>query len=880
MAALQDYARKRDFAKTPEPAAADDTRPGNAGPGNAEAGNAEAGNAGAGNAFVVQKHAARRLHYDLRLELDGVLKSWAVTMGPSLVPGDKKLAIEVEDHPLSYGSFEGNIPKGEYGGGAVLVWDNGTWTPDGDPRFGISKGHLRFELHGRKLGGKFDLVRIKKSKERQQPWLLIKVADEHARGAEEPAIVEAMPASVLTGRTIDEVAEEKPSRGEPSGTAAARTRKAVGRRVEEPLRNDEARLLGERADTRKVDPSTIAGAVARESLPNFVRPALAATAERAPEGSDWVHEIKLDGYRLQARVDHGRVKLLTRNGLDWTTRFGALSRAFEALPVTRAIIDGEAVVENEHGLTSFAELKAELGRARPDRFLFYAFDLIHLDGYDLTDAAFAGRRALLEAVMADVPRGPVRLSGLFETEGAVLHKHACRLGLEGIVSKRKSAKYVPDRSKAWVKVKCVARDEFIVVGYAQSTVSRRAIGSLALAYWKGEALHYAGKVGTGFGMTVAEDLWQRLDPLRRATAPVAFIPADADTKGVRWIEPRFVADVEYRAWTGSGMLRHSSFQGLRDDKTPDDLKVEGSRPAEAVAEMTHDRPERRDWAVRLTHPDRIYWLDAGVSKLGLAEYYAEIWPWIAPYVTRRPLSLVRCPGGTGKDCFYQKHAWNGFDARNIHAGTAGEDRYLWIDSLDGLVALAQAAVLEIHPWGSTVADPEHPDMLVFDLDPGEGLAFPDVEAAALEVRSRLADLGLASFVKTTGGKGLHVVLPVRPTVDWEKGKLFAQRFVEAMARSNPGKYLTVMAKAQRGGRIFLDYLRNGRGQTAVSAYSTRSRPGAPVSTPIGWEEIGTGILPSHFTLLNLPRRLHALGADPWADFQTVKQRLPPLSRIK
>lgn len=858
MAALQEYARKRDFTKTPEP---------KGGPG-----------PGKGNSFVIQKHAATRLHYDLRLELDGVLKSWAVTMGPSLVPGEKKLAIEVEDHPLSYGSFEGNIPKGEYGGGAVLVWDNGTWTPDGDPHFGLSKGHLRFELHGHKLNGKFDLVRIKKGRERQQPWLLIKVDDEHARTAADAPIVDDMPNSVLTGRSIEEVAKNEPVPEKPPKKPTARAKRAAAPKTSEPAPAQQRAVPAQKpASAKPIDAAGVRGAKREDTLPAFVAPALASPAERAPQGGDWVHEIKLDGYRLQARIDHGRVQLRTRKGLDWTTKFGPLAKAFEDLPVTRAILDGEAVVENEAGLTSFAELKVELSRARPDRFIYYAFDLLHLDGYDLTGVTFENRRALLEQVMAGVPPGPVRLSAVFETDGAVLHKHACRLGLEGIVSKRRTSKYVSERSKAWLKVKCASRDEFVVVGYSVSTVSRKAIGSLALAYWKDDALAYAGKVGTGFSHTAAEELWQKLDPLRRASAPVSHIPADADTKGVRWVEPSFVADIEYRTWTASCLLRHSSFQGLRDDKTPEDLKAE-PLTIHVEGEVAPAETEPRSWSVKLTHPDRVYWPDAGVSKQGLADYYASVWRWIEPFVTRRPLSLVRCPGGVG-DCFFQKHSWNGFDGKHIHMGTAGDDEYLWIDSLDGLIALAQAAVLEIHPWGSTVADPERPDMLIFDLDPGEGLSFTDVETAALDVRARLGELGLTCFVKTTGGKGLHVVLPIQPKVDWEKGKLFAQKFVEAMAAQNRDRYLTTMAKAQRGGRIFLDYLRNGRGQTAVSAYSPRARPGAPVSTPIAWEEVGTGILPAHFTVLNLVRRLDALEQDPWADFFSLKQALPPLSKL-
>jgi bifunctional non-homologous end joining protein LigD len=853
---LQDYRKKRDFSQTPEPAGKE----------------AKAG----GDSFVVQKHAARRLHYDLRLEHDGVLKSWAVANGPSLVPGEKRLAIEVEDHPLDYGSFEGNIPKGEYGGGSVIVWDQGTWRPEGDPQFGLSKGHLRFELSGHRLGGLWDLVRIrKKPGDRQQPWLLIKVADAHARSESDPDILEET-TSVVTGRTIEDVAaglageklarKPKPS-PKPKTQAPAPTKAAP----KKPARKAPIEL-------DPVDPSGVAGAV-EAPLPSFIEPALASACARPPAGKDWLHEIKLDGYRLQARLDRGRVQLRTRNGLDWTSKFQVLTKDLALLPVKTAIIDGEVVVEDRNGVSSFIELKLELSRTRGDRFVLYLFDLLHLDGHDLRAVPFAERRALLERALGPSMGGRLRLTEMFQTEGGTLFKHVCRLGLEGIVSKRRASKYVSGRVKSWLKTKCALREEFLVLGYQPSTTSRKAIGSLALGYWKDGDLRYAGKVGTGFSHSVAEEIWEKLDPFRRHDRPVKEVPPDADVRGVRWVEPRLVADVEFAAWTGSGMIRHASFQGLREDKTAADLKKEGADLREEGAPVPVAKAKTRSWSIRLTHPDRIYWPDVGVSKLGLAEYYADIWPWIEPQIVGRPLSLLRCPSGL-QECFFQKHAWKGMPAAQIRPAMVGDDEVLFIETLDGLIALVQAGVLEIHPWGSTMADPERPDRLIFDLDPGEDVPWAEVEAAAVEVRDHLSTLGLVSFVKTTGGKGLHVVVPITPQLDWAPAKLWCQRFAEAVAKARPDGFVTNMAKRVRGGKIFLDYLRNGRGATAIAAYSTRARPGAAVATPLFWDELGTGVTPSHFTVLNLSRRLQALPADPWAEMATTKQKLPPVGKIK
>jgi bifunctional non-homologous end joining protein LigD len=829
---LARYAQKRDFSKTPEPSGKAKRR------------------AKTGDGFCVQKHDATRLHYDLRLELDGVLKSWAVTNGPSLVPGIKRLAVETEDHPLDYADFEGTIPLGQYGGGRVIVWDRGRWAPDGDPHAGLKKGHLKFTVEGEKLAGAWHLVRLKpKGGEKRVNWLLMKADDEHARAEGDPDILEEAPQSVITGRTIEDI--ERPTR-EPKRKAQPAPKS------ETPAPKRTARAA-KKADGAK--------------LPDFVPPQLCATAGTPPSGAGWLFEVKYDGYRLQARLDHGRVRLKTRSGLDWTERFGRLAKAAAALPATTALIDGEVVVETAEGASSFAELQAALKGGRDERFVLYAFDLLHLDGEDLADLPLTERKARLASLL-DGAAGQVRYSEHFETNGAAMHRHACRLGLEGIVAKRAARPYRSGRSEDWLKIKCAARQEFAVVGYVPSTVSKRAIGSLALATADpAGGFTYVGKVGTGFTASAAEELFRLLDP-QRVTTPSARVGADADARGVRWVAPRHVAEVEYRTWTSAGQLRHASFQGLREDKAAEDAVAEPAPKPRKGKAGGGGKPARQPPGPKLTHADRVYWEDAGVTKAGLADYYLAVWEWIAPHVAQRPLSLVRCPDGAAGKCFFQKHAWTGLDAAAITVNDIGDDTALSIAGPEGLVALAQAGVLEIHPWGARIEDVERPDRLIFDLDPGEGVGFDEVERAAIDLRDRLAALGLTTFVKTTGGKGLHVVLPIAPEQDWESAKAFTQSVAESMAREERGRFTAKLAKASRGGRIFVDYLRNGRGATAVAAFSPRARPGAPVSTPLAWDELGTGIGPAHFTVTTLFRRLESLSYDPWQGFDAARQRLP------
>ena len=825
--ALETYRRKRDFKTTAEP-------------------RGKKAVARKGDSYVIQKHAARRLHYDLRLELDGVLKSWAVTRGPSLVPGEKRLAVHVEDHPLEYGEFEGTIPKGEYGGGTVIVWDRGRWKPIGDPHKGYAKGHLEFELDGEKLHGRWHLVRMAgKPREKRENWLLIKGDDDAARPAGAIDILEERPESVKTGRVVDEVAGEQPGWSSKTGKIerAAET-------VAAPT-PDAAKLKGAR----------------KAALPSFVEPSLATLVSKAPAGSRWLHEIKFDGYRLQARIEAGRVKLLTRSGLDWTAKFGKeIAAAFKALPVGTALIDGEVVVENQNGASDFSLLQADLSEGRVDRFVYYAFDLMYLDGYDLRATPLVMRKAALAQLLTG-ERGILRYSEHFEQDGDLILQHACRLSLEGVISKLRDGPYRSGRGKDWVKSKCSQRQEFVVAGYVPSTTSRKAIGSLVLGYHDDGKLIHAGRVGTGYTAAVAEDLYRRLERIRSPSSPFAErLSADA-ARQVRYVKPQLVAEVEFRGWTGDQNLRHASFRGLREDKDASEIV------RETVGDSAKPPPRT---SVKLTHPDRVYWPDAGVTKEGLAQYYAEVWRHMAPFIVGRPLALVRCPQGISGQCFFQKHAWQGL-SRSIQLARDPKDpeeALLAINDLDGLIGLVQAAVLEIHPWGASLPNLEQPDMIIMDLDPGEAVSWPEVIAAALEVRERLAALGLASFVKTSGGKGLHVVAPLQPKAAWPAVKAFAKSIADAMAADSPERFVATITKSKRRGKILVDYLRNGRGATAVAPYSTRARAGAPVSMPLAWEELGPGLGPAYFTVDNTPTRLAHLKTDPWADFRAAAVPLP------
>lgn len=831
-----------------------------------------------GNRFVIQKHAARRLHYDLRLEMDGVFKSWAVTRGPSLDPDEKRLAVHVEDHPLDYGDFEGIIPPGEYGGGTVMIWDRGQWFPEGDPAKGYEKGHLAFDLEGEKLHGRWHLIRTKpKPREKKEQWLLFKSDDQYARPTSGGDILEEEPDSAASHRTMEEIAENRDA-----------VWSSQGGLIKGELSPEEAR----REQPEEIDPAAIRGSK-RAPNPGFIKPCLALLAMNAPDGGDWLHEIKFDGYRLMAHIREGKVSLLTRGGLDWSARFPTIAEAFEHFPAETAIVDGEAVVEDESGVSDFSALQAALSEGAAGKAIFYCFDLLYLDGYDLRAATLDDRKAALHGLVSGIRHPGLRYSEHLLSDGKAMVEHACRLGLEGIVSKKRRTPYRSTRGGDWLKIKCANRSEFVVGGYVPSTVTRQAIGSLVLGYYDNGQLIYAGRTGTGFTQKTAQSLFKQLQELKSGQSPFANALSTDERRGVVFVEPRLVADVEFRAWTADRHLRHAAFKGLREDKPPSEVVLE--RPAEEVEgrkDVNQERMARKPEAkqakagkagtvefagITLTHPDRILWEGQGLTKLGLAEFYADIADHILPHITGRPLALVRCPSGAQGDCFFQKHAFAGItDAVEVAPvqEKEGMDETLVIHDLRGLVSLVQASVLEIHPWGARIDDVEHPDRIIFDLDPGEGVSWEALIQGAREVRERLAADKIESFVKTSGGKGLHVVAPVEPVLDWDAVKTYCQRIAVAMEADDRSRYVSTMTKKLRAGRIFVDYLRNARGATAVAPYSTRAKPGATVSTPLAWDELGPATTPGRFDAASLPRRLAGLKHEPWEGFFTLRQSLP------
>jgi bifunctional non-homologous end joining protein LigD len=842
--------------------------------------------------FVIQKHDATRLHYDFRLEMDGVLKSWAVTKGPSLNPEDKRLAVHVEDHPLAYGDFEGIIPKGQYGGGTVIVWDRGTWQPIGDLDKAYRKGHLEFTLAGEKLQGRWHLVRMHgRPGETRENWLLIKGDDEAAR---EPSfdILKERPESVKSGRDLKDVAADPDDTWNSKDTSAG---KQAAR--EKPAAKPRGKAAAVTTAGQGQAHAWPKGAK-QAGLPDFIEPALATLKPKAPSGDRWVHEIKFDGYRLQARIEKGKVRLLTRSGLDWTGRFGEqVAQAFAQLPVENALIDGEIVVHKDNGASDFSALQEDLSLGRSNRFVYYAFDILHLDGHDLKNAALIERKNLLQKlILADSPT--IRFSEHFEDNGDLVLTHACRLSLEGVVSKERSGEYLSGRNGSWIKSKCSERQEFVIGGYAPASTSDHSIGALALGVYENGALQHVGRVGTGFSHATAEMLHEALSAIEQSDSPFGEkLTADA-RRGLRYVAPKLVCEVEFRAWSADGNLRHASFRGLREDKPASEVRRESpaaerektdaagapEEPAKPPTPNAKTSKAKTTSAaapannVNLTHPDRLYWPKDGVTKQGLAEYYAEVWTHMAPFVVDRPLSLLRCPDGIdGKQRFFQKHAWRGINKaidQIKDPKDKGGEPSLRITDFDGLIALVQSAALEIHPWGATTRAWEKPDMITMDLDPGEDVTWAEIIEAAFLLKENIEQQGLAAFVKTSGGKGLHVVIPLKPSASWASVKAFAKALATDAAKAHPDRYLAVATKAKRRGRIFIDYLRNGRGATAVAPYSTRARPGAAVSAPVEWSELSEAIGPDYFTVETMPARLRALKSDPWDGFFAAAKVLP------
>jgi bifunctional non-homologous end joining protein LigD len=798
MSGLESYRAKRDFSRTPEP----------------EAELVEAGAARLG--FVVQKHDATRLHYDFRLEWGGVLWSWAVTKGPSTDPSEKRLAVRTEDHPVAYGDFEGTIPKGEYGGGTVMLWDQGWWEPLHDPEEGISKGKLHFRLHGARMKGGWALVRMRgRGREKRENWLLIKEKDDFA-GRSADALLNRYRTSVTTGRAMRAIA---------SGAAPAKPKTHT------------------------------------KPLPRFRKVQLATLRDAPPEGETWRHEAKFDGYRCLMAVGKGGARLYTRNGKDWTDRFGDLATPAEALPCEAALIDGEVIAGEGGGDFSALQEALKEGGA----LTFYAFDCLHLDGRDLTGQPLTERRAALEGLLDKLPpRGPIRLSPFIEGDGDEVLAAICAAGGEGIVSKLADAPYRGGRGTAWIKSKCTRRAELVIGGWQPSDKRGRPFSSLLLGSYEGGQLVYRGKVGTGFDARRFEELAAAMKPLARKSPPFAgALPAE--TKGARWITPKLVAEISYAELTAEGRVRHGVFQGLREDKEASavtakaEAEVDGPKEKTKPAEKTAEKPGEKIGGVRISSAGRVVYPKAKVTKGDVARHYARVAERMLTYAGDRPVSLLRYPTGIEGEAFFQKHAGKGFpDAIGtlpVEEKNGATEDYMYLPGKTGLLGAVQMGTLEFHIWGARRDRLERPDRLVFDLDPDEGLGFDAVKAAAEEVRAGLEAVGLASGAMVTGGKGVHVIAPLRRTAGWETVKGFSQTFAHVLAERAPDRYTATMSKKKRKGRIFIDWLRNERGATAVAPYSLRGRPGAAVATPVTWEELAELKRPDAFHVGDMEARL-------------------------
>ncbi|ABD26135.1 ATP-dependent DNA ligase LigD phosphoesterase module / ATP-dependent DNA ligase LigD polymerase module [Novosphingobium aromaticivorans DSM 12444] len=798
---LAAYNAKRDFARTAEPAG-------------------KRKSSATGNLFIVQKHDATRLHWDFRMEVDGVLKSWAVTRGPSPDPDDKRLAVQTEDHPLEYARFEGIIPEGEYGGGTVMLWDKGTWEPvEGKSAKDLEKGHLHFRLEGERMKGEWLLVRLKRrGNEKRDNWLLRKLDDAYAGQGDQ--LVERGLTSVLTGRTMAEIASDKAG----SHSLKGKRGKAFASVMEEAGTHN--RKVGK---ARGKAPSR---ARRNAPLPAFQPVQLATLVDTVPDGRQWLYEIKFDGYRALVAVRGTEVRVFTRSGLDWTEKFAPLARHLAGLKLPSCLIDGEIVAADADGNPDFSRLQAVLKRGHGeqgegDALSFHAFDLLELEGEDLKPLPNVERKQKLAALLAGVSP-PIHVADHIIGGGEKLLGALCGAGQEGIICKRADAAYAGKRTQNWLKVKCVARQEFIVVGFTRSSARRRPFASLLLAQREGKALVYKGKVGTGFDEDLLQDLATRFEALKVDEGPLD-VPI-TEARGVTWLKPELVAEIAFAEFTAEGRVRHASFVGLREDKKAADVVPE--RPAPLVVQ-----PE----IVPISNRERVIFPESGQTKGDLADYYAAMAPAMLPFIANRPVSLVRCPQGRARHCFFQKHDSGSFGEHVHHVPIrekdGNEEEYLFVSDAAGILSCVQMGTIEFHGWCSLASDVEAPERMVIDLDPDEGLDFNDVKRAARDIRDRLSDLGLVSFAMLSGGKGVHVVVPLRPDHTWEAHASFAERFARALALAEPDRYVATMSKARRKGRIFIDWLRNRRGSTAVMPYSARARANAPVAVPIAWEEL-------------------------------------------
>ncbi|WP_064697317.1 DNA ligase D [Rhizobium aegyptiacum] len=869
---LTSYRSKRDFEKTAEPSGERRIKKSNR------------------RRFVIQKHDATRLHYDLRLELDGVFKSWAVTKGPSLDPQDKRLAVEVEDHPLDYGDFEGTIPKGQYGGGTVMLWDRGYWEPEGrkSPEEALRKGDFKFTLEGERLHGSFVLVRMRNDRERSKRtnWLLIKHHDEFSVEENGAAILEENITSVASGRSMEMIAAGKGRKPKPFMVEGGEVQ------ADAVWDSNHGLAAEERQEARGGKPAT-ATAV---DLPDFIAPQLCEKLERPPGGDGWIHEIKFDGYRIQMRVLEGEATLKTRKGLDWTAKYPEIAGAASALP--DCILDGEICALDEHGAPDFAALQAALSEGKTGGLVYFAFDLLYDGGEDFRLKPLIERKTRLQELLTDAGNDPlIRYVEHFTGGGDAVLRSACKLSLEGIVSKQADAAYQSGRTESWAKSKCRAGHEVVIGAYAKTNGRFR---SLLVGVFSDGHFVYVGRVGTGYGAKKVEALLPKLKALEMATSPFTGIGAPRKQAEVVWVKPELVAEIEFEGWTADGLVRQAAFKGLREDKPAKEVEAERPlRPSTTEVAEPAPRPtpkttrrtgQKADvMGVLISNPDKPLWPDANgrdpVTKEELARYYEAVGDWMIDHLKGRPCSIIRAPDGIGGEQFFQRHAMPGQSKLLELVKVFGDKKpYLQIDRIEGLAAVAQIAAVELHPWNCEPGQPEVPGRLVFDLDPGPDVPFSTVVAAAREMRDRLEDLGLISFCKTTGGKGLHVVTPLavnkRRPLSWPEAKAFAHDICQQMARNNPDLYLIKMTKSLRGGRIFLDYLRNDRMATAVAPLSPRGRPGATVSMPLTWTQVKSDLDPKRFTIRTVPALLSKSSA--WKDYcegqRPLEQAIKKLGR--
>lgn len=824
--ALKGYKAKRDFSVTPEPEECGETSQ-------------------HALSFVIQKHWASRLHYDFRLELDGVMKSWAVPKGPSFDSKVKRMAVHVEDHPISYSSFEGTIPAKQYGAGQVIIWDKGTWHPLGDPHQGYQSGHLKFELHGHKMHGKWALVRMKSKGEKKEPWLLIKEKDAFVRSSAEFSVVDEL------SHSVSSLPLPVPERSMDSSTSAPIARAGKSNRKVATI----------------ADP--LPGAI-KAKLPTALAPQLATLVDQPPPNPQaWSYEIKFDGYRLLARID-AEVKLFTRNGNDWTSKLAPLQKALTRLKLPSGWYDGEIVVQNENGVPDFGALQQWFDSARPAQILLYLFDIPYFDGHDMRAVPLDTRRAILQRLLAGAYSGHVRFSETFDAAPHSVLSSACKIGLEGVIAKRRDSRYVSRRSANWIKLKCGQRQEFIVGGYTDPQGARSAIGALLLGvHDEVGVLRYAGKVATGFSERTLQEIKKKLHGLAAATCPFANTAAIEGRP--HWVKPTLVAEVSFGEWTASGHIRHSVYHGLRMDKEAKFIVREKAKSVAKVAKVRSSAEKKKrapSPQVRVTHPERVIDASTGLTKIELVRYYGLVGELMMEHLKGRPVSLVRAPDGVRGELFFQKHAdvakLSGFRQLDP-ALDVGHPAMLEVATEQGLQSAAQWNVVEFHTMNTGTKSFEHPDRMVFDLDPGEGVPWRKVQEAAELVNSFLTQLRLTSFLKTSGGRGLHVVVPLRKVHDWDTVKGFSHSIVSHLAKTIPQRFVVKSGPKNRVGKIFVDYLRNGLGATTVCAWSARARPGLGISVPVEWSELKLLKGGDHWTVRTAHTRLDK-GNDPWEGY--------------